>query len=208
MQAYNLFSYCSNNPVTGVDYTGYFNWGGFLTGVGITAVGIALIIATAGAAAPAVAAVAGVAIGAATVSTGVTMMEAAATDSVMVMDISVSMSGDGVKNGTSLVLDFGENTYDVYAHEGYTASNGGSPITYSTGIVFNYETVGDYGGPFVNAGGSCDWLGLDYCRSPDTNIDSVSAVSITFGLPGTKGVHCYVGWDNYRQITFGDLGKW
>ena len=206
MNAYNLFAYCSNNPVMGVDYIGYFHLGGFLAGVGITVVGIALIAATAGAATPAVVALAGAVVGTATVSTGVTMMGAAATDSVMVIDASTSISGDGVKNGASLVLDFGESTYDVYAHGGYTVSKGGSPITYSTGIVFNYETVGDYGGPFVNVGGSYDWLGFDYCRSPDTNIDSVSAASITFGLPGTKGIGRYVGWDNYRQITSGSLG--
>ena len=205
MQTYNLFSYCSNNPIMRVDYTGYFHLGGFLTGAGITIVGITLIVVTAGAATPAVVALAGVA-GAATVSTGVTMMGAAATDSVMVMDASASVPGGGVKNGTSLVLDFGESTYDVYAHGGYTANKGGSSITYSTGFVFNYETVGDYGGPFVNTGGSYEWLGFDYCRSPDLNVDSVSATSITFGLPGTKGIGGYVGWDNYRQIASGRLG--
>ena len=53
---------------------------------------------------------------------------------------------------------------------------------------------------------SLNWLGADYCRSPDTNIDSVSAFSATFGLPFTKGKNAYAGWDNYVQIASGRLG--
>lgn len=55
-------------------------------------------------------------------------------------------------------------------------------------------------------GGSIDWLSMDYCRSPDIYSDSVSALSLTFGLPGTKKIGGYAGWDNYRQITSG--GFW
>ena len=52
LQSYNLFIYCSNNPVAYVDPMGTFNWGNLaITMIGVAAV-TALCVFTAGAAAP------------------------------------------------------------------------------------------------------------------------------------------------------------
>ena len=92
-------------------------------------------------------------------------------------------------------------TFDLYGHTRATASTpGGSPVTYAVGIVNNYDSVEDYGGDFINAGVSYNWLGIDYCRAPNLNSNYVSAVSITFGLPWTTGVNGYIGWDYYFPI--------
>ena len=198
---FNMFAYCGNNPVMGYDPTGYVSWWGVLAGVVLTVAGVALAVASGGIGSPIGAAL--IFEGAALIATtGVATTVCAIEESAMVIDISASF--DGRKVGNSLVIDFEDETFDLYAHDGFTASMpDGSPLTYSVGRVFNYDNIGDYGGEFVNVGGSCRWLGFDYCRSPDLDPNSTSARSITFGLPGTQKINGYVGWDYYYQI-----GSW
>ena len=200
LSGYNLFAYCANNPVMGYDPTGYVSWWGVLAGAALTVAGVAVAVASYGVGSPVGAALI-MQGGALIAATGIVTTSCAIEESAMVIDVSVSDSSTGRKVGNSLVIDFEDETFDLYAHDGITASTpNGSPFTYAVGKVYNYEDIGDYGGAFVNGGASYDWFGVDYCRSPDLNPDSTYAKSFTFGLPGTKGVNGYVGWDYYYHI--------
>jgi hypothetical protein len=197
----NMFAYCNNNPVMGYDPTGYANGWGVFTGILLLAAGVSCIVASAGAATPVGTALmiqAGTLLGV----TGVVTTGCAVEESVMVMDVSVSDPLSSEKKGMSLVIDFEDSSFDLYGHYGYSASTGGSPVTYSVGTVNNYENSGDYGDNFVNAGGSVGWFGVDYCRSPDLDPASCSAKSFTFGIPCTKGSGAYAGADFFYQIGY------
>ena len=102
--------------------------------------------------------------------------------------------------GASLVIDFENSTYDLYGHSGATVSKSFG-AAYAVGEVYNYEEIGDYGGAFINMGGSIKGFGIDYCRSPDLYADSVSARSWTFSAP--SGNSFYVGWDYYYPVKSG-----
>lgn len=164
---YNMFAYCDNNPVMGYDPLGCFDLGGFLTGVAIVAVGAAVIgltVVTAGAATP-LAAVAitsvGTAIGVAAIETGASITAAAATDSTAVLDFSYSNGATSTKYGYSAVIDFGNDTAEFYSHVG-TMTSSSYGCAYGTGLVFNYNDLGDYGGSFVDFSGSINYRGADY----------------------------------------------
>ena len=202
-----MFAYCQNNPIMGYDPTGCWNWGGFWTGVAIVAVGVAIIgltVATAGAAstlaATAVVAI-GTGAGVATIETGVAITAAAVTDSTAVIDISYTDGMSSQKYGYSAVIDYGENTLEVYSHYGATSSSSYS-ITYGAGIVNNYNNLGDYGGDFVDVSASMNYKGIDYgidgCWDPDG--DGTSAVLGTVGIslpPIGASSDIVVGYDYY-----------
>ena len=81
-----MFAYCGNNPVTGYDPTGEWDWGGFLVGLAIavaSVVAVAVSVVTCGAATPLVTGIAAPAL-----ATGGTIMYAAATESQMDVDYS------------------------------------------------------------------------------------------------------------------------
>lgn len=196
-----MFAYCNNNPVMGYDPTGYANVWGVFTGVLLLVAGVGCIAASGGAATPVGTALmlqAGALLGV----TGLVTTDCAVEESVMVVDVSVSDPLSSEKKGLSLVIDFEDSSFDLYGHYGYSASIGGSPVTYSVGTVNNYKNSGDYGDNFVNAGGSVGWFGIDYCRSPDLDPASCSAKSFTFGLPGTKGTGAYIGADFFYQLGY------
>ena len=196
-----MFAYCNNNPVAGFDPSGYANGWGILAGALLIVAGVGCIFASGGAATPAGAALfvqAGVMLGV----TGAITTDCAVEESVMVVDVSASDPFTAEKKGISLVIDFEDSTFDLYGHYGYTMSKGGSPITFSAGKVYNYENSGDYSGEFVNGGGYAGWIGGDYCRSPDVDPESCNARSITFGLPGTRGMGTYIGADYFFQLGY------
>lgn len=84
--SYNLYAFCENNPVTGYDPAGTFNWGNLFRGsswlaIGVTAIAVGVSVLTCGVAAPAMMAVAGVTVaaGAATAVNGVSELGEAVT---------------------------------------------------------------------------------------------------------------------------------
>ena len=84
--SYNLFAYCNNNPVTGYDPDGAWDWGNFFKGsgwiaTGIVAVAVGVSVLTCGVAAPAMMAVAAITVtaGVATTVNGVSEIGEAAT---------------------------------------------------------------------------------------------------------------------------------
>ena len=81
---------------------------------------------------------------------------------------------------------------NLYPHAGFGCGYS-SGISYSTGIVENYESPYDYANHFIdiNAGHN---LGLDHCWDPQENHDSATqATSFTFSV----GYRYGVGYDFY-----------
>ena len=194
---FNMYAYCGNNPVMGYDPSGYVSWWGVLAGALIATAGIAIAVASYGI---------GSSVGAALVyqggvimaATGIFTMGCAIEETVMVMDVS-GTDESGNKQGLSLVVDFENETLDLYGHHGKTEGiSRGSSASYAVGLVFNYDEVGDYAGPFVNVGGSIKGVGVDYCRSPDLDPESCHAVSVTVTWPYSTNL--YGGADIYYQI--------
>ena len=197
---YNLFAYCENNPVMGYDPIGEWNWGGVIAGLGIIAATI-IVVATCG-----VGTGIGAVVAAAAITTGVTMTYAAATDSAMVMDVSISLqigSDVYVKGGGSLVIDFSKDggIYG-YGHGGVGAGYS-SGCSYSVGLVNNLNSPEDYSRHFldVNAGST---LGIDHCFDPTKKYyEATRATSITFG----NGFNYGIGYDYYSvPIVFTKWG--
>ena len=180
---HNAYAYCLNNPVNSCDPAGLWSWGGFLTGLAIAVVGVVCVaacVASAGTLTPLVAV--GVATAStALVTTGVTMSYAAATDSTMVMDLSCSYSINNcyAKIGVSCVIDFSDQRGELYPHIGGGIGKQVG-LTYSVGLVENYNNAGDYAGSFIDASVG-KHIGVDHCFSPDKHYsNTVKATSIVF----------------------------
>lgn len=195
---YNMFAYCNNNPVMGYDPTGHWDWGGVSAGVGIIAV-TAITVAVVGISSPVAALVA-----VAAVTTGAVTTWAAATDSVMVADLSCSYQISGsayAKVGISLVMDFERDESNLYFHGGGGCgySLGAS---YSVGIVSNYEKPQDYAGAFADVS-ITNTVGMDHCWTPqDGVVSSTQATCITF----SPGISYGVGYDHFSKPFF--ISSW
>ena len=172
----------------GYDPTGCWDWGGVIVGLGII-VGTVITVATFGVASPL-----GVLVVGATITTGVVTTYAAATDAVMTVDLSISIpvfNAKYVKIGTSIVVDFNADEIHAYSHKG-----GGFGITsglsYSAGIVTNYDEPNDYSGPFTDV-----FFGpTDHCWTPqDGIVRSTQANCVSF----STGIGFGVGYDHYSK---------
>ena len=187
--SYNLFAYCGNNPVTGFDPVGTWDWGGVIAGLGIVAVTV-LAVATCGIATPI-----GVAVASAAISTGVVTTYAAATDSTMVVDLSFSVpfaSDHYVKFGGSVVIDFEDDNANFYPHLGLGKGKS-EGLSYSTGLVDNYDDPEDYAEHFVDINIGNKW-GVDHCWNPlKPHSKATQATSITFSTGASYGI----GYDYY-----------
>ena len=211
----NMFAYCGNNPVMGYDPTGLINWKGVVAGFGFALLAVAAVavtVATAGAASPLIAAAittVGATVSAALIETAVTTTVGAIKEVPVVYDMSIASGGK--KSGCSMVYDYGEDTTDIYLHEGVLS--GADSITYGTGFVYNYDEPGDYGGTFVDMAVSADVknveLGLDFCTSPDnltthpTEWTGCYAWMFTTGrsFSANGGLSASVGYDFYWQVA-------
>ena len=193
----------------GYDPQGTINWGGVAIGLGCLALGAILVastVASFGATSPLVAGtlctlistsvelVAGTAVAA----TGAEILTAAATDSVAVIDCSLSIATE--KNGLSMVVDFGNNTGELYQHKGHCCSDPFC-MAYSVGTVFDYDQLGDYSGEFVEASCSFSSFGVSYSQDPNKEpFCGARAACFTFSTPSFK---CSPGasYDIYESIT-------
>lgn len=121
----------------------------------------------------------------AVVATVVAKTICAVADETMVLDFSVSLNSEadvGYKARISIVLDFKNDYFELYGHQGitYNAKVNTVGFSYSPGIIINYKNLGDYSEPFNNFCGSCLW-GIDHCYDHRTErSDSIQAYSITF----------------------------
>lgn len=191
LTGYNMFAYCGNNPVMGYDPTGHWDWGGVITGlVLVAASGFAAFLGS-------IATETGAQITGAVMATGLTMIVAAATDSQMVMDISGSNSvfysptGDYVKGGGALLIDFNADEAYCYAHVGAGGSQSWGitgDISYETGLVWNYDSLSDFERAFIDiyVGGM---VGLEYGVSPTDFFGApTQSLCITFsGIRSNSG---------------------
>ena len=189
---YNMFVYCNNNPIAGADPYGRFDIGGFVTGLLIVAATV-VTAAVVGITSPIGAIVAGAAI-----ATGVITSYAAATDSTMVVDLSVatpSTNSPYGKVGVSAVIDFEDDEINLYGHAGGGIGSGGG-MAYSVGLVDNYDEPEDYAKHFfdINTGYT---MGIDHCWNPLENHNSATqATAITFASPASF-ISYGVGYDYY-----------
>ena len=215
---HNMFAYCGNNPVAGCDPNGMWNQGGFLLGISIAAFGVlatAAILMSAGAATPVVAAAittVGTAIGTTITATGAVTAYGAATEQTVVYDVSAVDGSTHDKHGFSVVIDFDTSsaTVETYYHYGKTTSGYGA--SYGTGVVNNYEKPGDYGGYFVDGGGTYSFNGVEYgvdiCTDPSAPFNKCSAALFTVGVSfpsrrcGKFGA--YGGVDYYQPISYSE----
>ena len=190
---YNMFAYCNNNPVMGYDPTGTWDRGGVIIGMSLVIVGVAAA-ATIGVATP-IALIASAAV----ITTGATMICAAATDSQMVIDVSLSIPIKDtayVKIGQSALIDFDADEVNSYVHIGGGIGISSGP-SYSTGLVRNYNTPNDYSGWFIDVFAGFTG-GVDYGWSPNEDIFSATqATTITFSFGASGGV----GGDYYSDPT-------
>ena len=117
MLAYNLFLYCANNPVSGYDPNGTWNWGKFFDGasmisIGVTAVAVAVTVLSCGAAAPVM-----VAVAAATATAGtLTAMNGAAE--VVEAGTGYNVVRDGVFGGDDEAYEIYKTTTQTIAEVG------------------------------------------------------------------------------------------
>ena len=117
MLAYNLFLYCANNPVSGYDSNGTWNWGKFFDGasmisIGVTAVAVAVTVLSCGAAAPVM-----VAVAAATATAGtLTAMNGAAE--VVEAGTGYNVVRDGVFGGDDEAYEIYKTTTQTIAEVG------------------------------------------------------------------------------------------
>ncbi len=185
----NLFAYCGNNPVLGYDPLGHWDWGGVLMGLGIIAATV-ITVASFGVATPLGAIVAGAAI-----ATGTVMTYAAATDTPMVVDVSLSVPtgmDTYTKVGVSMIIDFKQDEAHLYGHVGRGRGLGGG-VSYSVGLVANYDDPKDYEKHFVDVNAASN-VGFDHCWNPEETYETATqATCVTF----SPGLSYGSGYDYY-----------
>ncbi len=144
---YNLYAYCGNNPVMGYDPEGTIDWGKFLGGaelmaIGITAIAVAASVLTCGAAAPAMVAIAAVTItaGIATTVNGVAEVVESATDYNFVRDGMMGGNQEAYetyRDVTKIVAEIGTAITGSYiaAKGGNVCFVAGTPIAAEMGMI-------------------------------------------------------------------------
>ena len=177
----------------GYDPTGTVDWGGVIIGIVIVVVGVAVTaVSIAGENAI------GIEAGVAVICTGAAMIDAAARETSMVIDLSVSIPFlvAYVKLGESFIIDFSANEVNSYHHlGGGVGANRG--LSYSVGKPENYENPGDYSKGFWDANGGYG-VGFDHCWGTNDPYNSATKAScISFSFPASAGFG--VGYDYYSE---------
>lgn len=155
LTGYNLYAYCSNNPVMCCDPSGH--------------IAISTLIAL-------------ITVGIATLVTAATATYGMVEEETIVLDLSYVVPVKKNKVGGSLLIDFSGGNIEFYPHAGKLKGIG-SGFSYSVGKVRNYNNPGDYAGPFIFCGGGYI-VGIDACADPRDS-KGTSATSITFSFGGS-----------------------
>ncbi|MCB9498817.1 MAG: RHS repeat-associated core domain-containing protein [Bacillales bacterium] len=190
----NLYAYCGNNPVMGYDPEGKWNWKKFAIALAVSivivAVTVAIVVAT-----TATGGLAMLIIGAA-VTTGVVLSYAAGAEKTVVIDLSCYLWDVG--GGNSLVIDFKNDSCELYSHGGFVMGDSPMAISFSVGLVDNYKGKRGYEGPFMKIGGGYK-IGIEHAFDPTKPYDeTVRATTVTFS--NSFGV--YAGFDYYTSLFY------
>ena len=104
-----------------------------------------------------------------------------------------------------------EHVYDAcgnpttYRGKTVTWSRGRKMTRYGSN-TFAYNGQGDYGGEFVNAGGSVGGIGFEVCGAPCPSDDSTFAVCTTFSFPcSPTDEEAHAGYDYYQSCWYWDI---
>ncbi len=138
----------------------------------------------------------GAVVATAAITTGATMTYAAATDSVMVMDVSLStpLGPAYAKAGESIIFDFREGG-GIYSYNHKGGGVGKSyGVSYSVGMVYNFDNPEDYSRQFYDFS-YCNYIGIDKCTASLQDTSATQARCATFG----NGLSTGVGYDYYSD---------
>jgi len=187
---YNMFAYCSNNPVMTSDPTGEFNWdkltsGASLIAIGVVAIATAATVLSCGAAAPAMVVVASL-----TIAAGVATVENGIAE--------VVEAGTGVNVVRDVLMGGNEEAYETYKNVAATAAEIGTMITGSYyaakggNVCFVAGTmvataIGHTGIEKIEAG---DWV---WATDPETGETALKRVVQTFVNETNELVHLTIG---------------
>ena len=127
---YNLYAYCGNNPVMGVDHEGTWSWKTFAKGASIALVGITAIatVLTAGCAAPALAAAVAVTSGVACIGFGAAEMVEAATDYNVIRD-GLMQGNEKLYNTVRTVAEVTATISTIAVNAGAAANKAKNPLS-------------------------------------------------------------------------------
>ena len=148
-QGYNLYAYCSNNPVTNIDPYGTFNWGNLIGAVAVVVAVTALCVITAGVAAAAIGASAAVTTTAvaATAASGVIAGSVAIADQIIeegdVVD-PISPAGDAFSTAMSVATTSLTSGASTVAKVGLNVAN--TTFQFTAGTMENIgegKTLGE-----------------------------------------------------------------
>jgi hypothetical protein len=201
------------NPVMYTDYSGFFRTKDYLIGVGITLVvvtALVFVVPTGGASAAI-----GYTIVAAIGASGVLLSYGNAADAQIAMDISYSDSylggiltgtPGGGKIGLSMVVDFERETIEVFPHSGgFIGYSDG--LSFSTGIIHNYDSEEGYTGHFVYGEGTY-YAGGGHCwdpSSPYTKTTKAYYLDFSFSKkPGSLNTGYDYYYDSLIRIDWGN----
>ena len=152
----------------GYDPYGTFDFTGVFVGLAIVTSTI-IIVAFLGTLTPV-----GALVATGAIATGLAVTYAAATDSAMVVDLSISgptFGGTHVKGGVSFVIDFDADEANLYTHGGGGFGSGSGP-TYSSGIIENYQGPESISGHSVSCSGGFNGISVDHSWDPTNDYNS------------------------------------
>ena len=192
LSSYNLFVYCNNNPITGYDPTGTWDWGTFASGAGQVITGVAAIAVAASVIACATTPVGMVVVAAVTIAAG------ALTTANGISEI--VEAGTGHNYVRDDIMGGNEATYETYKAVTQTVASIGASVC-SIYYAINGGNVCFVAGTLVAvAAGNVEIENIDigdyvWAHNPETGETKLKPVVNVFVNEATELVHVFVNDD-------------